>query len=63
MEDVVLPASTNLASEVERNSMMEKARTVLRGLPQEQQKMVELAFFEGMSTRRLRRKPATRLVR
>lgn len=49
VEDVVLPSSTNLASEVERNSMMEKVRAVLKGLPQEQQKTVELAFFEGMS--------------
>jgi RNA polymerase sigma-70 factor (ECF subfamily) len=49
VEDVILPAATNLASEVERNSMMEKVRVVLQGLPQEQQKTVELAFFEGMS--------------
>jgi RNA polymerase sigma-70 factor (ECF subfamily) len=49
VDDVILPAATNLASEVERNSMMEKVRVVLKGLPQEQQKTVELAFFEGMS--------------
>ncbi len=49
VDDVILPAATNLASEVERNSMMEKVRVVLQGLPQEQQKTVELAFFEGMS--------------
>jgi RNA polymerase sigma-70 factor (ECF subfamily) len=49
VEDVVLTSSTNLASEVERNSMMEKVREVLKGLPLEQQKSVELAFFEGMT--------------
>jgi RNA polymerase sigma-70 factor (ECF subfamily) len=49
VEEVVLPAATNLASEVERNSMMDKVRAVLKGLPPEQQKTVELAFFEGMS--------------
>jgi RNA polymerase sigma-70 factor, ECF subfamily len=49
VEDVILPAAGNLASEVERNSMMEKVRTVLKDLPQEQQKTLELAFFEGMT--------------
>jgi RNA polymerase sigma-70 factor (ECF subfamily) len=49
VDDVILPAAGNLASEVERNSMMEKVRTVLKDLPQEQQKTLELAFFEGMS--------------
>jgi RNA polymerase sigma-70 factor (ECF subfamily) len=34
---------------VERNSMMEKVRTALKDLPQEQQKTLELAFFEGLS--------------
>jgi RNA polymerase sigma-70 factor (ECF subfamily) len=38
-----------MASEVERNSMMEKVRVVLNGLPLEQQKSVELAFFEGLT--------------
>ena len=49
VEDVVLPAKTNLASETERNLMIEKVRAVMQGLPAEQQKLVELAFFEGMS--------------
>jgi RNA polymerase sigma-70 factor (ECF subfamily) len=49
VEEVILTSSTNLASEVERNSMMEKVRTVLHGLPREQQHSVELAFFEGLS--------------
>jgi len=49
VEDVVLTSTTNLASEVERNSMMEKVRVVLKGLPMEQQKSVELAFFEGLT--------------
>jgi RNA polymerase sigma-70 factor (ECF subfamily) len=29
--------------------MMEKVRVVLKGLPMEQQKSVELAFFEGLT--------------
>ncbi len=49
VNEVVLVSNTNLASEVERNSMMEKVRIVLNGLPAEQQKSVEMAFFEGMT--------------
>lgn len=48
-DDVVLFSSTNLASEVERNTMMEKVRGVMNDLPSEQRKSVELAFFEGLS--------------
>ncbi len=49
VEDVVLASRTNLASEVESNSMMEKVRVVLEGLPSEQQKSLELAYFEGLT--------------
>ncbi len=49
VEDVVLVAKTNLASEYEHNSMIEKVRGVLKGLPPEQQKSMELAYFEGLS--------------
>ena len=48
-DEVVLPAATNLASEVERNTMMAKVRDVLKNLPREQQKSLELAFFEGLT--------------
>jgi RNA polymerase sigma-70 factor (ECF subfamily) len=49
VDDVVLVAKTNLASEIERNSMIEKVRGVLKGLPPEQQRSMELAYFEGLS--------------
>ena len=49
VDDVVLTSSSDLGSEVERNRMMEKVRGVLQGLPMEQQKSVELAFFEGLT--------------
>jgi len=49
VEDVVLASSLDLGSEVERNRMMEKVRGVLKNLPMEQQKSVEMAFFEGLS--------------
>lgn len=49
VDDVVLASPGNLASEAERNSMMEKVRDVLGTLPMEQRKSLELAYFEGMS--------------
>ncbi len=49
VDDVVLAAPVNLASEVECNAMMEKVRAVLQGLPTAQQKSVEMAFFEGLT--------------
>jgi RNA polymerase sigma-70 factor (ECF subfamily) len=49
VEDVVLPAKTNLAAEVERNTMMERVRGVMTELPSEQRKTLEMAYFEGMS--------------
>jgi RNA polymerase sigma-70 factor, ECF subfamily len=49
VEDVVLASPGNLADEAERNSMMDKVRNVLRSLPEEQRKSLELAYFEGLS--------------
>lgn len=49
VDDFALASKTNLASEVEQSRMMEKVRQVLNGLPAEQQKSVEMAFFEGMT--------------
>jgi RNA polymerase sigma-70 factor (ECF subfamily) len=48
-DDVVLLSRTNLASEAERNVLMERVRDVLENLPPEQQKTLELAYFEGLS--------------
>ncbi len=47
--DVVLPSSFNLASQAEHNALIERVRKVLKGLPAEQQRSMELAFFEGLS--------------
>jgi RNA polymerase sigma-70 factor (ECF subfamily) len=49
VDDVVLASSYNLAEEAERNAMMEKARSVMVGLPAEQRKMIEMAFFDGLT--------------
>ncbi|HEX4286329.1 MAG TPA: sigma-70 family RNA polymerase sigma factor [Terracidiphilus sp.] len=48
-EDVILISGSNLASEIERSTIMEKVRGVLKGLPQEQQRSLDLAFFEGLT--------------
>jgi RNA polymerase sigma-70 factor (ECF subfamily) len=49
VDDVVLASGKDVASEVERNSMMEKVRGAMKDLPSEQQRTMELAFFEGLS--------------
>ena len=49
VDEVILTSKTNLASEIERNMMMERVRELLKSLPSEQQKSVELSFFEGLS--------------
>jgi RNA polymerase sigma-70 factor (ECF subfamily) len=49
VDEVVLPAKADLSSEIERNLMIEKVRSVMTGLPPEQQRLVQLAFFDGMS--------------
>lgn len=48
-DDVVLLSNTNLAMETERSVLMEKVRNVLKNLPLEQQKSLELAYFDGLS--------------
>ena len=49
MEDVILASPQNLASEAERNTMISKVRGYMLSLPPEQQKSIEMAFFEGLS--------------
>jgi RNA polymerase sigma-70 factor, ECF subfamily len=49
VEDVVLASSCNLADEAERNSLMERARTVILKLPKDQRKTLEMAFFDGLT--------------
>ncbi len=49
VEDVVLASPCNLASVAEHNAMIEKVHKVLKDLPEEQQRSMELAFFEGLS--------------
>ena len=49
VEEVVLPAATNLQNEAERNIMMQRVRGILVDLPREQQDSLQMAFFEGLS--------------
>ena len=49
VELFVLPSSTNLALESERNLLVERIRAAMGKLPEEQRASVELAFFEGLS--------------
>src|ERR1700722_1532226 len=49
VEDIALASNYNLADEAERNSMMDKARTVIHLLPVEQRKTLEMAFFDGLT--------------
>ena len=49
VEDVILASRTDIASEVERESLIDKIRGAMRILPPEQKLSMELAYFEGLS--------------
>ena len=49
VEEVALASPFNLAEEAERNNMMERARAAIVHLPAEQRKMLEMAFFDGLT--------------
>ena len=49
VERFSLPAATNVARDAERDSLLNKIRGVMDGLPEEQRRPLELAFFEGLS--------------
>lgn len=48
-EDVVLVSSVDVAAESERHLLLERARTMMHELPEEQQIVLHLAFFDGLS--------------
>jgi RNA polymerase sigma-70 factor (ECF subfamily) len=49
VDDVVLVSGGDVASEVERSTMIEQVRGVMKGLPAEQRESLEQAFFGGMT--------------
>ncbi|WP_446744503.1 RNA polymerase sigma factor [Silvibacterium acidisoli] len=51
-EDVelfALPGSSSLTNEAERYVLLERVRSIVQSLPEEQKHSVELAFFEGLT--------------
>ena len=49
VDDMQLASNYNLADEAERNSLMERARSIIHMLPSEQRKTLEMAFFDGLT--------------
>jgi RNA polymerase sigma-70 factor (ECF subfamily) len=49
ISELPIAAKVNLEDESARRLAVEKVRSVLAGLPQEQRKSLEMAFFEGMT--------------
>ncbi len=49
VEEMVLASGFNLSNEAERNLLIEKARSVMQGLPAEQRKTLEMAYFDGLT--------------
>ena len=48
-EDVVLLSPIDVAADSEHNLMLAKARVMMHTLPEDQQVVLELAFFDGLS--------------
>lgn len=49
IEEIYLASPFDLASEAERNNMMQRARAVIMRLPPEQRKTLEMAYFDGLT--------------
>ncbi len=49
IDDLALASQYDLANEAERNTMVDRARTVMAKLPVEQRKTLEMAFFDGLT--------------
>ncbi len=48
-EDVVLLSPVDVAAESEHKLLLDRARTMMHDLPEEQQRVLHLAFFDGLS--------------
>lgn len=49
VDEVILPSQVDFAKQTEQNTLMEKLRTIMQELPPEQQKSLQMAFFEGLT--------------
>lgn len=48
-DNVAFASPFNLADEAERNTLRERARSVIAQLPRQQRKSLEMAFFDGLT--------------
>ncbi len=48
-EDVVLLSTVDVAADSEHNLLLDRARSMITALPEEQQTVLQLAFFDGLS--------------
>lgn len=49
VDEVALASPTNLASEAERNTMMQRVRGILKEMPEDNRRSLEMAFFDGLT--------------
>lgn len=49
VDELMLPSGVDVASEAERNTLMERVRVIVGKLPVEQRKTLEMAFFDGLT--------------
>jgi RNA polymerase sigma-70 factor (ECF subfamily) len=49
LDEVAVESTTNVQSEAERSIMMQRVRGIIGDLPQEQQRSLQMAFFDGLS--------------
>jgi RNA polymerase sigma-70 factor (ECF subfamily) len=49
IEDILLAANFDLAQDQQRNTLTEKARSIVHALPSDQRKTLEMAFFDGLT--------------
>jgi RNA polymerase sigma-70 factor (ECF subfamily) len=49
VDEIALASPTNLENEAERNTMMQRVRGILKEMPEDHQRSLEMAFFEGMT--------------
>ena len=49
VEKITLPLAADVSGEAERHALMDRVRALVRQLPVEQRKTLELAFFDGLT--------------
>lgn len=49
VDEMTVDSATNLENEAERSIMMQRVQSIMADLPSDQQKSLQMAFFEGLS--------------